>query len=84
VKARDPYRTEALHTTGRCACEGAHVKGLARATRKTKGQYFTEPASGTALHLSSCPHSELERTTPVTNLPRRKKHRPTRPIRITL
>ena len=84
MKARNPHRTEPLHGSGRCSCEGAHVPGLALATLMTKGQYMTEPASQTPLHFGACPHSELARTTPMTNVPRRKQHRQNRPMRVTL
>jgi hypothetical protein len=68
-------------TPARCICLGGHTPGLARATRKTKGEYYVEPSTEAPVHWNpKCHHSELFRTTPRSYIPPVKSKRPRRQI----
>ena len=78
---KKPRKTEPERVNGPCACQQGHLQGFARSTRKTAGRdYFTEPANGTAKHMSACPHSMLYSTTRQSYGPPKRRKRPPRHI----
>ena len=77
-------RQEPLHAHGQCRCCSSGITELPWATRKTRG-LVTRPSHNAPAHLTTCPHSDLARTTSVSTTEllarlRGKRQRRRRPI----